>query len=189
MADEELRQDLYKLANSTSIGCDWRAAEHFQAARRWSSVHRWLALPAAVLAGIAGTAIIAESADETIVVIAGVVALIVAALTAASGVLAPDERANQHKKGFDGFSSLRTRFLVFRDCTIELPRSGEALTQELSALLDKRDELAAAVPETPRWAQNRVRRERTQGAARRRLRRSLRPQDAGEQEGAKAVGG
>ncbi len=156
MTETELHQQLRKLANNTSIGCDWRAEEHFQAARRWSSVHRWLALPAAVIAGIAGTAIIAESKDETLVLVAGILALVVAALTAASGVLIPDERASQHKKGFDGFSSLRTRFLVFRDVTLKLRRSDEDLQKELSALLDRRDELAAAVPETPMWARRKV---------------------------------
>lgn len=161
MPGDDLRAQLRKLANSTSIGCDWRAAEHYQAARRWSSVHRWLALPAAVIAGAAGTAIIAESSNESLVLIAGLAALLVASLTAAAGVLTPDERANQHKKAFDGFSALRTRFLVFRDCTLWLQRTDEELTHELTELLNKRDELAAAVPEPPRWAQRKVKRERT----------------------------
>ena len=163
MAGQDLRARLGTLADSTSIGCDWRAAEHYQAARRWSSVHRWLALPAAVIAGAAGTAIIADSSNESLVLIAGLAALLVASLTAAAGVLTPDERANQHKKAFDGFSALRTRFLVFRDCTLWLEMTDEELTQALTELLNKRDELAAAVPEPPRWAQRKVRRERTMG--------------------------
>jgi hypothetical protein len=118
-----------------------------------------------VLAGIVGTAIIANSEDQTTVLVAGILTLVVAAMTAASGVLTPDEQANRHKKGFDGFSSLRTRFLVFRDCTLELQRSGEQLTDELRELLDKRDALASAVPETPRWARNRVEKQRKRRVA------------------------
>jgi len=160
MAEQEVREHLHKLANNTSIGCDWRAAEHYQAARRWSSVHRWLALPAAVLAGVAGTAIIADSTNEALVLVSGVIALMVAGLTAASGVLTPDARASEHKKGFDGFSSLRTRFLMYRDCTLLLEGSEQELADQLTGLLDRRDELAAVVPETPLWAQRKVRRQR-----------------------------
>jgi hypothetical protein len=123
-------------------------------------VHRWLALPAAVIAGAAGTAIIADSNNESLVLIAGLATLFVASLTAASGVLTPDEQANQHKRAFDGFSALRTRFLVFRDCTLWLQRSDDELTKALTELLTKRDELAAAVPEPPRWAQRKVKRDR-----------------------------
>jgi hypothetical protein len=151
-----LREALRKLADNTSIGCGWRAAEHYQAARRWSSVHRWLSLPAAVIAGAAGTAIIANTSDQTLVLIAGLAGLLVAGLTAASGVLTPDERANQHKKAYDGFSALLTRFRVFRDATLRSQRSDEELTQTLTKLLDQRDELAAVAPEPPLWAQRKV---------------------------------
>jgi hypothetical protein len=160
MSGDEVRSSLRKLANNTSIGCDWRAAEHYQAARRWSSVHRWLALPAAVIAGAAGTAIIADSKNETLVLIAGLAGLLVAALTAANGVLRPNERATQHKNAYDGFSALRTRFLLFRDGELRLERSDEELAEALTELLNRRDELAAAVPEPPRWAQDKVARER-----------------------------
>lgn len=165
MSAAEIRNSLRSLANNTSIGCDWRAAEHYQAARKWSSVHRWLALPAAVIAGATGAAIIAESKDQALILIAGLAGLLVAALTAANGVLSPDERAAQHKKAYDGFSALRTRFLVFRDCTLLLERSDEELTQALTELLNRRDELAGAVPEPPRWAQRKVARERKRRSA------------------------
>lgn len=160
MSEKELYDSLHKLANSTSIGCDWRAEEHYQAARRWSSVHRWLTLPAAVIGGVAGTAIIADSTAETLVLVAGLVAILVAALTAANGVLTPEERASQHKKGYDGFSSKRTQFLVFRDCTLRLGKAPEILEAELKELLSKRDDLASAVPEPPMWARKKARRVR-----------------------------
>jgi len=156
MSEAELRAHLHRIADKTSTYCNRRADEHHLQARTWSSVNRWLTFPAAVLAGAAGTAIFADSTDETVVLIAGGIALLVAALTAASHVLAPDELANQHKKGFDGFAALGTRFEMFRDCTLELQRSNEQLTTELTDLLDKRDELAATVPETSMRARKKV---------------------------------
>jgi hypothetical protein len=157
MPEATLHKHLYGIADETATECHRRADEHHVQARTWSSVNRWLSLPAAVLAGIAGTAIIANSTDQTLVLIAGSISLLVAALTAASHVLAPDQLANQHKKGFDGFSSLATRFELFRDCALELQRSNEQLTTELTDLLDRRDKLAATVPETSMRARKIVR--------------------------------
>lgn len=156
MSEQELRNHIYKIADEAKTYCDTRADEHYQQARTWSSINRKLTLPAAVLAGAAGTAIIADSSTEIVVLIAGAVALVVAALTAASHVLGANDLANQHKKGFDGFSALATRFQVFRECTLQLQRSNEELMTELSELLDKRNALAAALPETSMRARNKV---------------------------------
>jgi hypothetical protein len=152
----ELHGHLYTIANKTSDYCNRRADEHHLQARTWSSVNRWLTLPAAVLAGAAGTALLTDSTNQTAVLIAGGVALIVAALTAASHALGPDALASQHKKGYDGFSSLGTRFEMFRDCTLEMNRSNEELTTELNDLLTTRDKLAATVPETSMRARKKV---------------------------------
>lgn len=165
-----LSEHLKEIAGGEALYCSVRADEHHVQARTWSGVNRWLNLPAAVLAGAAGTAIIADSTNETVVLLGGVAALVVAALTAASHVLAADQTSTQHKQAYDGFYALATRFEMFRDVTLELSRTDEQLTKELSGLIDKRDQLAAEVPETSRRARTAVKRKRPDDVERLELR-------------------
>lgn len=64
---------------------------HFQASRIWAGLHLWIGIPTAIMA--AATSVLAFS---SITVIAGIGAVIVAALTAVSTFLNPSERAQRH---------------------------------------------------------------------------------------------
>ncbi len=65
---------------------------HYNCAENWKSVHYWIGIPAAVLAGVAS---VSAFSDNT--VIAGYISVLVAILTALSTFLDPNARQNSHK--------------------------------------------------------------------------------------------
>src|SRR3569623_2261526 len=73
---------------------------HFAAASAWRSRNYWLGIPAALIGAAAGAPILASAPA----VVAGILALSGAALTALMTFLNPSERAAQHQKAGVAYS-------------------------------------------------------------------------------------
>jgi hypothetical protein len=86
---------------------------HFNAAASWARVHLWLGLPTAVLAAIAGVSAFKQHPE-----LAGVLAILVAAITAATTFLNPSGRASAHQTAGNQFLTLRNQTRVFRTVTL-----------------------------------------------------------------------
>lgn len=72
---------LSERAKSQQIGASTRAKEHTVTVRRWTAVHRWLVLTAAVAAAVASGAIL-TSGSSTGRTVAGILSVIAAATLA-----------------------------------------------------------------------------------------------------------
>lgn len=133
--------------------CTHSAKGHFEAARIWGWCNLGLGLPAVVLGAVAGV-----SALKAMPILAGVLAILGSALTAALTFLKPSDRVSGHHMAGTRFNSLKNRARFFRE--VELPQETDPkrLTRALRTLAKERDELNQLSPEIPRPAFVRARR-------------------------------
>lgn len=117
---------------------------HYNAADRWSYIHLWIGIPNAVLAGIAG--ISAFNGSE---IVAGSLAVVVAAVTAVNTFLNPGDRASTHKRCAGEYHSLRNRARIFSNIVCRSFTSDEELGARFEELIAKRDDLNAVSPQIP----------------------------------------
>jgi hypothetical protein len=120
---------------------------HFGAAKRWSRLHFWLGLPAAVGAAIAGAAALNDKAA-----LSAVVAMAVTAMTATLTFLNPSDKANTHHSAGTRFNALRNSARRFREVTMLLGHTPDELAEMLAVIAKDRDSLNDSSPQIPRWA-------------------------------------
>ncbi|PSV15945.1 SLATT domain-containing protein [Photobacterium kishitanii] len=109
---------------------------HYNCADNWKSVHYWIGIPAAVLAGVAS---VSAFSDNTIV--AGYISVLVAILTALSTFLDPNARQNSHKASGAAFGALKNQSRCFYEIDVHLEQDEKKLKKHLDILFHRRDEL------------------------------------------------
>ena len=120
---------LQKEARRVEEDALFSAKGHFESGRIWSAVNLWVGMPAAMLAAISG---VSAFGDATTV--AGVLAMLVAALVAVTTSLDPSKRSNSHQVAGVRFNSLRNRARSFREIDLESTTSDEELADSLKEL-------------------------------------------------------
>lgn len=120
---------------------------HYNASARWQDVHLWIGIPNAILAAIAGV-----SAFKGCDLLAGALALSVAAITAVSTFLNPGDRSAAHTRCGGEYHSLRNRARIFINIVSKQCDSRDEISSKFEELAFKRDELNATSPQIPRWA-------------------------------------
>jgi hypothetical protein len=135
---------------------------HFNAAERWKSLNFALGVPAAVMSGLAGASALSQFDHHNVV--AGVLALVVAAVTAVITFLNPSEQSVTHKGFGNRYNALKNRCRVAANVDSRRMDVDE-LRQRLDELSAERDQLGADAPGIPRWAFTRARRGIEQGEA------------------------
>jgi len=114
----------------------------------WRTVQLWITIPAAILAALAGGTALASTAGR---VIAGVIALAAAALSATSASLGAASRVTQHQAAGNAFLALRNAARVFRLVDLPVITLADARAK-LASLEAKHDETCVNAPFTPRLA-------------------------------------
>jgi len=120
---------------------------HYNASDRWGYVHLWIGIPNAILAAFAG--IEAFTGSE---LLAGSLAIAVAAITAINTFLNPADKASSHKRCAGEYLALKNRARIFRQIDCERLQSEEKIDANLKELVDKRDNLNSTSPQIPNWA-------------------------------------
>ena len=143
----ELLRALQKEAGRIEEDCLYSSRGHFAAGARWSRVHFWLGLPAAVGAALAGASAFSEE-TALAVILSG----LVTALTATLTFLNPSDKSSVHHTAGTRFSALRGHARRFREIETLDPRSLDSLRAEVADLAKSRDDLNAGSPQIPRWA-------------------------------------
>ncbi|WP_242343613.1 MULTISPECIES: SLATT domain-containing protein [Anaeromyxobacter] len=132
---------------------------HYNAGEGWASVRLWVGIPSVVIAAVAsGSAFRDEPA------LAGILAAIVAGLTAVSTFLNPSEKERAHQASGAKYGSLRNRARIFREVEVSLGDE-PGLRDQLLALASERDALNAESPRIPRRAFRAARRGIEEGEA------------------------
>lgn len=105
---------------------------HFAAASAWRSRNYWLGIPAALIGAAAGATILASAPP----VVAGLLALTGAAITALMTFLNPSERAAQHQRAGVAYSKLRRTIRQFAQIDVGT-MDADALRKRLTELTDE----------------------------------------------------
>lgn len=120
-------------------------------------MHRGLTSTAAVTAAIAGTSLLTAATGGWRIA-AGVLALTAAVLSTLDTTLKAAQSAEDHKRGFDGFTRMRTRFVQFGFVTVKLDQTPQQLAETFQGLVNERDQLSERVPAPPQWSIKTVKR-------------------------------
>jgi hypothetical protein len=106
---------------------------------------------AAVAAAIAGTTLL-TAAGGAWRIVAGAIALLAAVFSTLDTTLKAGQLTEEHKRAFDGFTRMRTKWLQFQDITLALGQTDKELAEEFQRLIVERDQLSEQVPPPPEWA-------------------------------------
>ncbi len=109
---------------------------HYNCADNWKSVHYWIGIPAAILAGVASVSAFSENTAA-----AGYISVLVAILSALSTFLDPNARQNSHKSSGAAFGTLKNQARRFYEIEVYLEHDEKKLKKQLDALFLRRDEL------------------------------------------------
>lgn len=122
---------------------------HFYAAQFWTNLHLWIGIPATAMAAIAGASALSQFDNHQI--IAGILAILVSALSAVSTFINPNEKATIHHNAGNRYNSLKNRSRIFGEIDVDL-ETNEVLLTRLRSLSAERDELNEKSPQIPKWA-------------------------------------
>ena len=123
-------------------------------------MHYWIGIPTALIAGASG---VSAFQDEPI--LAGVLAIIVAALASVSTFLNPQERSENFRKAGAKYGSLRNRARIYREMTLLTDKTHDEKESLLLELTDERDELNESSPQIPTRAFKKARKRIEEGEA------------------------
>ncbi len=125
----------------------YSAKGHFAAAHTWANFHLIIGVPIVVLAAIAGSSFISNNN-----VIAGVLSLIIAVLSAVMTFLNPNERSSSHLNAGNSYDTLQNEVRIFRTIDCWREDSEQILTERLKHYSDQKGKLNQSSPQIPWWA-------------------------------------
>jgi len=144
------KEAIIQEAKRIEENCLYTSKGHFAAARFWSNFHLWVGIPIVILATVAGASALSQFGNFA--VIAGVISIIVAVLSATATFLNPRERANVHLSAGNNYDSLLSKTRIFWTIDCWRNDSEEVLTQKLRDLSEERNRLNRECPQVPRFA-------------------------------------
>ncbi len=139
MRVEPTRIKIIEEAKRIENDASYSAKGHYEAAGYWTRFHLMIGIPTVVLSAIAGASALAQFDNHSI--IAGFLAIIVAALTAVATFLNPNEKANSHQNVGNKYNALRNKVRVFCNVDSSVENSEQELIRQLKELAKQRDEL------------------------------------------------
>lgn len=122
----------------------YSAKGHYEEANYWARFHLLLGIPAALLSAIAGASALGQFDNHAL--IAGFLAIFVAALTGITTFLNPNGKASAHQTVGTKYTALRNQTRSFYNLTLFTDTSEPDLIEQLQGLAKHRDELNEASP-------------------------------------------
>ena len=150
----EAKEKIVKEAKRIEEDSLYSSKGHFYAAQFWTNLHLWIGIPTSIMAAIAGASALSQFDNHQIV--AGILAILVAALSAVSTFINPNEKATIHHNAGNHYNSLKNRARIFSEIDVNV-ESDEGLLAKLRTLSAERDELNEKSPQIPKWAFRRAR--------------------------------
>jgi hypothetical protein len=141
MRVQEIKQRIKEEAQEIEQDCTLLCTDHYYAAGRWDRVNLFLGIPATVLAGITSVAALSDIAGKNKDIVTGLLAIVVAALSALTTFLNPSEKANSHKSASSNYEALRVKANLLKD--IDLSADYAALEDSTKEIIKQLKDLAA----------------------------------------------
>lgn len=151
-AKDEIIKEAKRIEESTL----YSAKGHFVAARFWNNFHLWIGLPTVLLAGV--TSASAFTQFDSYHIAAGLLALVIAALSSISTFLNPNEKAASHLRSGNEYDSLNNRVRIFWTIDCWREESDQVLTEKVKYFSEQKDVLNQKSPQIPGWAYKRAKR-------------------------------
>jgi hypothetical protein len=142
-----MRDAILKEASRVEEDALYSSKAHYNASGRWSRVHFWMGLAAALLSAIAGVSALKQHPE-----LGGVLALLVAVLSGIATFINAERRSSAHHVAAASYQELRNQARIFREVTAEGTSEEVALARGLRQLTDRRDGLNRGSPQIPTWA-------------------------------------
>lgn len=157
MAVESPIQKVIDRASTRARGCHWRARGHELVYRRWRGAAAGLGVLSAALSATAGSALLSSAkAGGTWAIVAGVLGLLAAVLTASEHALGAKERMEENRKARGLFLGLRTDYRLIRD----FPGEDSSVAQtKLREIEDRHSAIEMDAVPLEGWADAKVTRE------------------------------
>jgi hypothetical protein len=150
MAVEPIRAKIIEEAKHIENDTLYSAKGHYEAAKYWRNLHLLIGIPTVVLSATAGASALTQFDYHNI--IAGFLAITVAALTALTTFLNPNEKANSHQNAGDKFSAIRNGVRMFYNIDSSLATPEHELIRQLKDFAKQRDELNQSSLPISGWA-------------------------------------
>lgn len=145
-AKEEITKEAQRIEESAL----YSAKGHFVAANFWTKFHLWVGIPMVFLAAIAGASALSQFDSNHI--IAGIISIIVAALSGVMTFLNPNEKASTHLTAGNNYDSLQNKVRMFWSIDCWREESDQVLTEKLKYFSEQKDRLNQSSPQILRWA-------------------------------------
>ena len=159
---QEILDRVKQEAGELEQECVLRAKDHFVACGRWDRIHLFLGIPTTLIAGITSVAAMSDIVtkfgyDKDIV--SGVLALIVAGLTALTTFLNPSERATAHKTASSTYDIIRMKSNLLKDIDLSvnyasLDEPTKEIIKQLKEITNQFSALGQSSPRVPRSIYN-----------------------------------
>jgi len=125
---------------------------HFAASHFWGNFHLWIGVPVVLLSAVAGASALSQFDPSHI--IAGLISIVVAALSGMMTFLNPNEKASVHLNAGNNYDSLQNKIRIFWSIDCWRDESEQVLTERLKYFSEQKDKLNQSCPQIPRWAYN-----------------------------------
>ncbi len=157
------KEEIIKEAQRIEESVLYSAKGHFVAANFWTNFHLWVGIPMVLLAAIAGASALSQFDPKHI--IAGILSIVVAALSGVMTFLNPNEKASAHLNAGNNYDSLQGKVRMFWSIDCWREESEQVLTEKLKYFSEQKDRLNQSSPQIPRWAYKRAKRGILEGEA------------------------
>ena len=149
----QTREEVIKEAKRIEEGLLYSSKGHFCASHFWGNFHLWIGVPMVLLSGIAGAAALSKFDPEHL--IAGLLSILVAALSGVATFVNPNERVSAHLNAGNSYDALLNKVRIFWAIDCWRDESDQVLTERLKHFSDQKDELNRKCPQIPNWAYRR----------------------------------
>ena len=144
------KAEIIKEAKRMEEGLLYSSKGHFAASHYWGNFHLWIGVPIVVLSAIAGAS--ALSKFECSAIGAGILSILVAALSSVMTFLNPNEKASAYLTAGNNYDSLMNKTRIFWSIDCWREESDQVLTEKVRYLSEQKDRLNQGSPQIPRWA-------------------------------------
>jgi hypothetical protein len=146
---EPMQKTIIEKAKELEEAVYYSSEGHYEDAKRWARIHFLIGIPASLFSAVAGASALAQFDNHNVV--AGILAIIVAVLTALATFLNPNERASTYHASGDKFNALKSNINFFYCVQVYLagdeedPKtSNQKLAEHLQNFFKQKDDLNAS---------------------------------------------
>lgn len=144
------KEEIIKEAKRTEEAALYSAKGHFEAAKFWGNFHLMIGVPVVILSTVAGASALSQFDNSK--TIAGLLSILVAALTSLITFLNPNEKAGVHQEAGNNYDALQNKVRMFWSIDCWKEKSEDVLTEKLIQFSDNKNKLNLNSPLIPWFA-------------------------------------